>query len=278
MSDILNLNNITVDDSGRVTVSGLSSGIDIHGTVDSIIQARRIPIDNLEIEVEENQLKIDAYEEFELLLAAFNDASDALSGGVSFGGTSDIFESKSAFAAAGRLDGGTASDPSNLIGVTVTNSALTGSHSIEVLQTARAHKIGSGDFNSLSDDLGTATGGAANSVSGDFTINGVQIDVQSSDTLKDLRDRINNANTGDNATGVSASIVSVSETEHILILTAEETGTSSWRTPTRPASCPTWESPTTAARPSSTSCSRPRPPRSTPTACWTAATRATRAA
>ena len=49
MSDFLNLNNVAVDDSGRVTISGLSSGIDIHGTVDAIIAARRIPVDNLEI-------------------------------------------------------------------------------------------------------------------------------------------------------------------------------------------------------------------------------------
>ena len=51
------------------------------------------------------------------------------------------------------------------------------------------------------------------------------IDVLATDSLADLRDRINNANSGDNATGVTASIVSASETQHVLVLTADETGT-----------------------------------------------------
>ena len=58
MSEILNLNNVSVDDSGRVTVSGASSGIDIQGTVDAIIAARQIPVDNLEIQIEHKTLHL----------------------------------------------------------------------------------------------------------------------------------------------------------------------------------------------------------------------------
>ncbi len=225
MSDLININNLNVDDSGRVTFSGLRSGIDIQGTVDSIIAARRIPVDSLEADIETRGLKIAAYGELRSLFNLLNESVDSLRGAVSFGNVGNIYESKQAFATAGRLDGAAASDPANLVGINVTNEALAGSHTIEVLQVALAHKIGSGDFNSLTDDLGTATGGAAGSVSGDFTVNGTQIDVFAGDTLKDLRDRINNANKGDNATGVTASIVSVSASEHVLVLTADETGT-----------------------------------------------------
>ena len=225
MSDLLNLNNVAVDDSGRVIVSGVSSGIDIGGTVDAIIAARRIPIDRMEATIEANDLEIDAYTELSSLLSGLNQSVDALRGAVTFGNTGNAYETKQAFASGSRLDGGTASDPADLIGVTVTNDAINGSHSLEILQTALAHKIGSGNFDSLTDDLGDAAGGAAGSISGDFTINGVQIDVSSTDTLKDLRDRINNANTGDAATGVSASIVSITSTEHVLILTSDDTGT-----------------------------------------------------
>ena len=225
MSDLLNLNNVSVDDSGRVTVSGVSSGIDLGGTVDAIIAARRIPIDRLEAGIEANTLEIDAYTELSSLLNGLNQSADALRGAVTFGNTGNAYETKEAFASGSRLDGGTASDPADLIGVTVTNDAINGTHTLEVLQTALAHKIGSGNFTSLADDLGTASGGGAGSISGNFTINGVQIDVASTDTLKDLRDRINNANTGDSATGVSASIVSITSTEHVLILTADDTGT-----------------------------------------------------
>lgn len=225
MSDLINLNNLNVDDSGRVTFSGLRSGIDIQGTVDAIIAARRIPVDSLEAGIETNELKITAYGELRSLLNLLNQSVDSLRGAVTFGNVGNIYESKQAFATASRLDGTAASNATNLVGINVTNEALSGSHTVEVLQVALAHKIGSGDFNSLTDDLGTASGGAAGSVSGDFTINGVQIDVFAGDTLKDLRDRINNANKGDNATGVTASIVSVSASEHVLVLTADETGT-----------------------------------------------------
>ncbi|MCH8992328.1 MAG: flagellar filament capping protein FliD, partial [Acidobacteria bacterium] len=49
--------------------------------------------------------------------------------------------------------------------------------------------------------------------------------VSGTDTLQDLRDRINNANTGVNGTGVTASIVQTSATGFILVLTAADTGT-----------------------------------------------------
>ena len=56
-------------------------------------------------------------------------------------------------------------------------------------------------------------------------INGRTIAVDSSDSLLDLRDAINAANAGADATGVTASIVSISASEHVLILTADDAGT-----------------------------------------------------
>ena len=56
--EAINLNNLTVDANGRASFSGLSSGIDIQGTVDAIIAARRIPVDRLEATVEENADKL----------------------------------------------------------------------------------------------------------------------------------------------------------------------------------------------------------------------------
>ena len=44
----LNLNSLVIDENGRVSFSGLSSGIDFQEVTDSIIAARRIPIDSLE--------------------------------------------------------------------------------------------------------------------------------------------------------------------------------------------------------------------------------------
>lgn len=110
------------------------------------------------------------------------------------------------------------------MGVAVTSNAASGTHTIKLLQTARAHRIGSASFNPLDSDIGTARGQAAESISGDIEIAGETITVLVTDTLPNRVDCINNANSGENATGVSASIVSTSDTQHFLVLTADETG------------------------------------------------------
>lgn len=213
----LNFNSLNVDDSGRVTFSGLSSGIDFEAAVDAIIAARRIPIDTLETRIVENADKITALEDLRLVLGTFQTAVSKLYGQVNFGNTNDIFQGKEAFATSARIDSGTATAAGTLMGVTVDNSAATGSHTIEVLQTAKAHKLSSDQASSLSTALGLTTGDS-------FTINGVTIITDADDTIQDLRDRINNANTGTGATEVTASIVSVSDTEHYLLLTGDKTG------------------------------------------------------
>jgi flagellar hook-associated protein 2 len=224
MVDSINLNNLSVGADGRVTLGGLSSGIDYQAAIDAIIAARRIPVDSLENRVTANEEKIAAYKDLSSLLSSLKDSLSELRGAVTFGNTGNAFKSKTAFATTSRADGGTASLAANLLGVTVTNAAATGSHTVEVLQTAASHKIGSGAHTSTTDDLGTALGLGAGTVSGSFDVNGVTIDVLTTDTLQDLRDRINAANTGASATGVTASIVSAGTNQNYLVLTSDATG------------------------------------------------------
>lgn len=225
MIEATNFNSLSVSESGRVSFSGLSSGIDFEAAVDSIIAARQIRADNIETRITDNEAKIVAYKDLRTNLNALKDSLDKLRGAVSFGNTKDIFENKQAFSSTSRSDGLPASAAVNLVSFTVSGAAQTGSHSLEVLRVAKAHKFGTSAANSLTTDLGLAFGGASGSIAGSFDINGTTITVQSSDTLQDLRDRINNANTGTTATKVAASIVSVSTTEHYLVLTADDTGT-----------------------------------------------------
>jgi len=226
MVDSINLSNLSVDSSGRVKLGGLSSGIDYEAAIDAIIAARRIPVDTLENRVTANEEKIAAYKDLSSLLSNLKNSLSTLRGAVTLGGVGDAFKSKTAFATSSRTDGGTASAAATLMGVTVTNAAATGSHTVEILQTAASHKIGSGALTSTTSDLGTGLGLGAGTVAGSFDINGVTIDVLSTDTLQDLRDRVNAANTGATATGVTASIVSASATQHYLVLTADDTGES----------------------------------------------------
>ena len=213
----LNVTNLSVDKSGRVSFSGLSSGIDFQGVVDSIMAARRVPADLLETQVASNKDKVAALGDLRSLLTTVKESLKTLYGAVSVGNVSDTFESKEAFASASRVDGSTPSSAGNLIGVTVSNAAAVGSHSMEILQVAKAHKVSSDEFSSVSTSVGFSSGDA-------ITIEGKTINFSSSDTLQDVRDRINNANKGATATGVSASIVSVTGSEHYLVLTKNTTG------------------------------------------------------
>jgi flagellar hook-associated protein 2 len=217
----LNFNNISLDSNGRVSFSGLSSGIDFQTAVDGIIAARQLPVDTLRTTVSDNEAKIAAYQELQSLLSSLKSAIDSLRGAVSFNNESDVFLSKQVFAGTSRLDGITPSSAGSLLGVTVDNTAAVGNHTIEVQRIAASHKVSSDAFTSTSTALGLTDGDI-------FTIGGgtntAQITVSSTDTLQDLRDRINNANTGTTPTEVTATIVSVGTTQHFLVLTADETG------------------------------------------------------
>ena len=94
----LNLNSLTVDESGRVTLSGLGTGIDFVSAVDQMIAARRIPVDRLEANIDSNALKIQAYQDLKLVLSAFQNSLDTLRGAVSLDKTKDDFAAKEPFA------------------------------------------------------------------------------------------------------------------------------------------------------------------------------------
>lgn len=211
----LNLSSLSVDKNGRVTLSGLVTGLDVTATVDAMIAARRIPVDRMEAQVLTNKNKIAAFQEIRDLLNSLQNSLSKLFGAVTVDSAGDSFQTKEAFASTSRVDGASPAAAANLVGVSVGNAAALGTHTIDVQRTAKAHKVSS---DTVVDP--TAAFGSA----GTFTINGQSITVAATDTLQDIRDLINNANTGTNATKVSASIVAVSATQNFLILTADETG------------------------------------------------------
>ncbi len=223
MESSLNLNNLVVDNNGNVSFSGLSSGVDFSNVVSQIIAAKQIPVDILQTKITNNEARIAALQELQSLLGSLRSSLSTLQGAVSVGGTNNAFSLKQAFASTSRLDATTPSLAANLVGVSVTNAANLGSHTLEIQKIATAHKVSSDAFASTS----TAISGLTDNAS--FTIgitggNTATVNLSSSDTLLDVRDKINNANTGTNATKVSASIVAVSATENYLVITADETG------------------------------------------------------
>ncbi|MDW8103616.1 MAG: flagellar filament capping protein FliD [Armatimonadota bacterium] len=94
--------------------------------------------------------------------------------------------------------------------VSVTSDALPGTYLLEVSQLATNHKIGTSAQTSAESALG---------LEGAFLVNGKQVNVVASDSLRDIATRINNARAG-----VTASVLSTASNQHYLVLTAHQTG------------------------------------------------------
>ena len=161
--EAVNLNNLTVDDSGRVIFSGVSSGIDVQGIVGDIIAAKRIPIDTIETRIDANAEQITALGDLRALLTSLRQSLSTLRGAITLGGAGDVFSAKQVFATTSRTDGTAPSAAGNLVGVSTTNAAAAGSHTIEVLRTAAAHKVASSTFSSETE---------ARNLSGTFDVTG----------------------------------------------------------------------------------------------------------
>lgn len=212
---------LSTNEQGRTTFSGIGSGIDFQRTVDGIIEARRAPADRLENRIENNQAQIDALNDLQSRFNALQQAADALRGQASFDNAGDVFETKESFLSASRSDGQEASVATSLLTANVENDAQATTHNLEILQTAEQHRIAGDSVTNAGADLATETGLA----NGTFTLNGREVAVNGTDSLLDVRDKINAANTGDNASGVTATVVSVSETQAVLQLSSDEPGT-----------------------------------------------------
>lgn len=215
MVNSLNIGSVSVDENGRVTISNTASSINIQDTVDAIMTARRIPVDRLEARITTNQTKLSALSDLKTILQDFRSTTDILRGVEKFQGAGNVFNTKVALLTASRQDTTTPSDASTIASILPGTNADLGEVNFEVLRTAKAHKIASDGQSSKSTAL---------SETGVIEIEGKAIVIESSDTLLDIASRINSANKGATATGVSASVVSVSSTEHILVLTNQGTG------------------------------------------------------
>ncbi len=188
---------------GLTTVSGLVSGLNWRDIIDELMA-----IETRKIEVFEQQR-----DEFDAKLAEWKSLNSKLLDLKSLAvklrkeSTYNIFSSN--------LASSSSKSPEDILTVTTTNKAAQGSYNIRVLQKAQSQKLGSKIFSSRTDGLG---------LSGEFLINGKAIVVTSTDTLEDIRDNINDLNTGGSPSGVTATILNSSENEYQLILTSDDTG------------------------------------------------------
>lgn len=180
------------------TFSGLASGVQWRELLEQISRAeaaRRVT--PLQQQAGAEQRRIDALNRYRGLVEQLATAAQALRDGDALG---RLAVSTSGTGAGGRP----------LLGASATASASPGSHTVEVSRLARAHTLASAAFASDSTELGLA---------GSFTLNGVVIEVEPTDSLASLRDRVQGA-----GAGVGASVVRVADGSYRLAITSGTTG------------------------------------------------------
>jgi len=94
---------------------------------------------------------------------------------------------------------------------------MPGNYTVEVTDVARANKLSGNIVASATTALG---------LSGDFAVNGRVVTIAATDTLSQVRDKINAVNAGATASGVTASVLSTGSSAQRLVLTSEAAGSS----------------------------------------------------
>jgi flagellar hook-associated protein 2 len=187
-------------------ISGLSSGFDWQSMVTQLIAIDHKQIDIVSTKKTDTEKKLTEWQSLNTKLLALKTAAGALNNTEDFG----------VFKAAMTTDSATVK-ASDLLTVTTSTMASVGSYTLKVNNLAAAQKVSSGSFTSISGVLGA-------DYAGDILINGQVIRIAASDTLTNLKDKINNANSGASPTGVTAGIVSYGTGDYRLILTSDDTG------------------------------------------------------
>ena len=187
-------------------ISGLASGIDWKSIVSQLMEMEHQRVDIIEDKKTETAKKLSEWQSFNTRLLALKTAAGNLKDPEAF----------AVFKASMSTDSSTI-DASDLLTVSTTTTASVGSYTLKINNLATAEKRSSCSFSTTSEALGS-------DYSGDIIINGAVIAIASTDTLTNVKDKINNANSGSNPTGVTAGVVTYGTGDCRLILTSDKTG------------------------------------------------------
>jgi flagellar hook-associated protein 2 len=183
-------------------VTGLVSGIDYRALVDAIIASEHRPADTAQAQIDLATKRKTAIASYRDLVTTLRDAVDKLRDGSGLNAlTTNIV--------------GTGVGGRSLLAATASTLAQKGSYQVEVVSLARAQKLAGTTVADPAAQLG---------MTGAFTLNGVAISVAATDTLNDVRDKINAANTGLTPSKVSASILTIGPGDSRLVLTSDTAG------------------------------------------------------
>ncbi|MFZ7112558.1 MAG: flagellar filament capping protein FliD [Desulfatiglandales bacterium] len=188
-----------------ISVSGVSSGVDWMSLIDQLKKAEQSKVELLEKEKTRYQDRMSAWQEINTLLLSFMEEAEDLNRASDF----NIHVTS--------LASNSSTESEDILSASAGTDAAPGTYTVVVQSLAAAEKLATRSFTSQDEALG---------LSGDLVIGGQSVSVESTDTLLNLRDKINDVNRGTEASGVRASIVNYGDNGYRLILTSESEGSS----------------------------------------------------
>ncbi|MBD8891320.1 flagellar filament capping protein FliD [Roseibium litorale] len=203
----------TTTTSTSYSYSTSSSDTDWDALIEVAVAAKETRADSIDLKIEDNEATIAAYEEMQSLLQDIVSAAETIRGTAdSLTANDDIFSTRAAYlTAVGDVDAESA------VVVTAEADATITTYDLQILQLASAQKVAGTAVEDKTAELG---------LSGTFSIqleNAEAVDIEISEdmTLAEIAEAINLQS---DTSGVSATVLEVSEGSFRLILSADETG------------------------------------------------------
>jgi flagellar hook-associated protein 2 len=187
------------------------SGVTESEYISAKVQPYLDQIDQIETKISKNKAKISAYQMMQSYLQILETYSNYLRG--STDSSSDVFKQRTT-----SLTSSSSTAASSVLSASIDSATATGSHTVVVDQLATSERIASSTISSSSSALG---------LSGVFTLSesgktAMSVTVDSTMSLSDISDAINNRTS---TTGVTATIITIaSGSSYELVLTSADTG------------------------------------------------------
>lgn len=197
----------------RTFFFGTSSGLNTSALIEAAYAARTAEADKIDVKVTKNTAKTEAYANLQKLGQAVQDSLANLRKNYSVLATgTSTFDKRS-----GTLSSSNSTDPSKLVSVAIDPGTEMNSYELEIVQKAKAQRIGS-------DTAGTATAALGYTGTFDLALSGggtaATINITAGMSLTDIAAQIN---AGKTTSGVSASVLQVSAGSYQLILSSTQT-------------------------------------------------------
>lgn len=177
---------------GSINFGGLSSGLDTSQIIEDLMQVEAQPLTRLQSQKQDLSTKKDTYSSIQTNLLSIKTSVMELKSSTAFGEFS------------------ASSSDEEALTVTASSLASEGTYSIRTLSLAQAETLSGASYEQADNRLG---------FDGEIIVNGQALQIKETDTLTDIRNKINTLDAG-----VNASVLKVTDGDYRLILTSENEG------------------------------------------------------